>query len=243
MLSDRSFETLRGVASSSIELSSQAAETRRQVSHSTEIALKAVAEAEETKAEMRRLAHTAATISKVLDTIGAIARQTNLLALNATIEAARAGTAGKGFAVVASEVKVLATQTAKATEDVAQQIALIHSATEGASGSIGRVSKTIEEINRIAETVAEAVRAQDDATQQIASEAEGAASCAKEAVSKVTGVMTAATQTRSVAESLIAGSAELASRAERFRQQAAAIADAVRRDAEDRIRRRSERGS
>ena len=241
-ISDGSFQTLRGVVASSNQLSEQAGETRRQVAHSADIAFKAVAEAQETKNAMQSLADTAASIFKVLDTIGKIARQTNLLALNATIEAARAGEAGKGFAVVASEVKSLANQNAKATEEVTQQITRIQSATNGASQSIERVSATIEEMSRIATNVTEAVRLQDDATRQIADDTEGAANRAREAVSIVAGVKNAAANTRSVAESLLENSAELSRRAEIFRHEAAEISSAVRKDAEDRVQRRATRG-
>ena len=241
-ISDGSFQTLRGVVASSNQLSEQAGQTLRQVAHSADIAFKAVAEAQETKNAMRSLADTAASISKVLDTIGKIARQTNLLALNATIEAARAGAAGKGFAVVASEVKSLANQTAKATQEVTLQITRIQSATDGASQSIERVSGTIEEMSRIAANVTETVRLQNDATRQIADDTEGAANRARDTVSIVAGVKNAAANTRSVAESLLENSAELSHRAEIFRHDAAEISSAVRKDAEDRVQRRATRG-
>ena len=240
-ISDDSVQTLKGVAGASGDLSVQAAETSREVSRSVGIAAKAVAEAHETKQAMRGLAETAANIGKIVELIGAIARQTNLLALNATIEAARAGAAGRGFAVVATEVKSLAAQTAKATEDISAQIGGIQTATGGAAESIERVSQTIEEISAIATKVATAVHDQDIATQRIAGNVENAANGARDAARNVIGVLDAAANTRQVAENLLASSAELAVRADRFRQEADAIAQAVRSDAEDRAKRRAKR--
>ena len=111
----------------------------------------------------------------MLRLIGAIASQTNLLALNATIEAARAGEAGRGFAVVASEVKGLASQTAKATEEIAGQVAAIQSATGDCVTAIGGISDTIREISGIATTIAAAVEEQDLATREIARSVQQAA--------------------------------------------------------------------
>jgi methyl-accepting chemotaxis protein len=107
-------------------------------------------------------------IGEVVDLINDIANQTNLLALNATIEAARAGEAGKGFAVVASEVKNLANQTAKATEEISQQINDVQGATKGAVEAIESVSRTIQEVSEVATIVASAVEEQRAATSEIA---------------------------------------------------------------------------
>ena len=116
---------------------------------------------------MRVLAEGAQRIGQVVDMISNIAGQTNLLALNATIEAARAGEAGKGFAVVASEVKSLATQTARATDEIGAQIRQIQSATTEAVEAIKAISATIEEVSTIATTIASAVEEQGAATLEI----------------------------------------------------------------------------
>ena len=125
-------------------------------------------EAERTDRTVEGLAQTAGRIGEVVGLIQSIAGQTNLLALNATIEAARAGEAGKGFAVVASEVKGLATQTAKATEDISAQIAAMQSVTQEAVDAIRSIAGTIREVNEIAATIAAAVEQQSAATREIA---------------------------------------------------------------------------
>src|SRR5258707_672766 len=133
---------------------------------SSGVADQAVAKAAQTTEMVRSLAAAAEKIGDVLRLIGAIASQTNLLALNATIEAARAGEAGRGFAVVASEVKELASQTAKATEEIAGQVTAIQSATGDCVIAIGGISDTIREINGIATTIAAPIQEHDSATRQ-----------------------------------------------------------------------------
>jgi methyl-accepting chemotaxis protein len=155
------------VASASEELSGSIAEISRQINHSTEIAQSAVEAAREASAMINGLAAAADSIGAVVSMIQDIAEQTNLLALNATIEAARAGEAGKGFAVVASEVKALATQTGKATEEIAQKINEIQGATGAAVSGIDSISKTIEEINSVTTTIASAVEQQGAATKEV----------------------------------------------------------------------------
>ena len=128
--SEQASTNVQTVASATEELSSSVAEISRQVAESTKIAGEAVAQANDTNTTIQGLAQKAQKIGDVIKLITDIASQTNLLALNATIEAARAGEAGKGFAVVAAEVKNLATQTAKATEEIGQQISEIQEATK-----------------------------------------------------------------------------------------------------------------
>src|SRR5262249_53517514 len=135
------------VATATEELSASIQEIARQVSHSTEIASGAVSEAERANTVMSGLAESAKSVGEVVMLINDIAQQTNLLALNATIEAARAGEAGKGFAVVASEVKSLATQTAKATEDIQTKVAEIQSMTDTAVGAIQAIGGTVSRMN------------------------------------------------------------------------------------------------
>jgi methyl-accepting chemotaxis protein len=145
----------------------------------------------------------------VLRLIGAIASQTNLLALNATIEAARAGDAGRGFAVVASEVKELASQTAKATEEIAGQVTAIQSATGDCVIAIGGISDTIREISGIATTIAAAVEEQDSATREIARSVQQAAAGTSEVSHNVAGASQAADQSRALANNVMVASGEL----------------------------------
>jgi methyl-accepting chemotaxis protein len=212
--SNLAFESVNTVADRSEELSASAAEITHQVTRSSNIASKAVKEANETNEVMRGLAASADKIGEVVSLINAIAGQTNLLALNATIEAARAGEAGKGFAIVASEVKALATQTAKATDEISAQINAIQSSTRSAAEAIERVSHTITEISGIAGHVALAVEQQGVATHDITQNVTQAAVGAREAATNITGVREAAAETGHVADDVLKASRELARRAD-----------------------------
>ncbi len=156
------------VAASADQMGKSVAEIAHQVGHSTQIALEAVAKAETANATLESLADTAEKIGLVVELISEIASQTNLLALNATIESARAGEAGRGFAVVASEVKNLATQTAKATDDISGQIRAMQAVARESADAIGAVTAIIEEMNAVSMAINAAVEEQSAATQEIA---------------------------------------------------------------------------
>jgi methyl-accepting chemotaxis protein len=158
---------------------------------------------------VKSLAAAAEKIGDVLRLIGAIASQTNLLALNATIEAARAGDAGRGFAVVASEVKELASQTAKATEEIAGQVTAIQSATADCVLAIGGISDTIREISGVATTIASAVEEQGSATREIARSVQQVATGTGEVSLNVAGASQAADQSRALADNALVASGEL----------------------------------
>jgi len=180
------------------ELAASIGEIASQAAKSTDVAGRAVSEAQRTVTTMSQLGNAATRIGEVVGLIQAIAGQTNLLALNATIEAARAGEAGKGFAVVASEVKSLAGQTAKATEEIAEQIGSIQSAAADAAHAIEQVNAIIGDMSAIATTVAATVDQQNSAIASIAegvSRASGEARSGAEAMSKVAGVTTDARST------------------------------------------------
>jgi methyl-accepting chemotaxis protein len=170
---------VEGTATATSELLTAIAEIRWRATKSAEMAHHSFAHAETTTTTIRSLSQAVDKIGSVVDLIADIAAQTNLLALNATIEAARAGEAGRGFSVVASEVKSLATQTAKATGEIGQQIALIQEATRRAVDGIEGTGKTIAGIAGIAEEVASSVDRQAAATDGIAETANRAATNAK----------------------------------------------------------------
>ena len=207
--SEEASTSVNTVAAATEELASSVTEIGRQVSHSSRVADNAVVKATETTAMVTSLAAAAEKIDDVLRLISAIASQTNLLALNATIEAARAGEAGRGFAVVASEVKELASQTAKATEEIAGQVTAIQSATGNCVTAISDISNTIREISGIAATIAAAVEQQGSATREIARSVQQASAGTTEVSANVAGASQAAEQSRSLAGNAMVASGEL----------------------------------
>jgi len=211
--SEKASASVGTVAAATEELASSVAEIGRQVTHSSGVADNAVVKAGQTTEMVGSLASAAERIGDVLRLIGAIASQTNLLALNATIEAARAGDAGRGFAVVASEVKELASQTAKATEEIAGQVAAIQSATGDCVTAIGGISDTIREISGIATTIAAAVEEQDSSTREIARSVQQAAAGTGEVSVNVAGASQAADQSRALADNVLVASDELSQHA------------------------------
>ena len=162
---------------------------------------------------VRTLAAGAQKIGEVVRLISDIAGQTNLLALNATIEAARAGEAGRGFAVVASEVKALAGQTARATEDISNQITEIQVATGQVVTAIAAIVGTIEEVTQIATTIAVAVEEQGAATSEIARSVQQAASGTEEVTRSIAQVSLTSGKTGQAAQSVLSATEEMSTRA------------------------------
>jgi len=197
------------VASATEEMTSSVQEIGRQVQESSRIASEAVSQAKKTDARINALSQAAGRIGDVVKLITAIAEQTNLLALNATIEAARAGEAGRGFAVVASEVKALASQTAKATEEIGSQIGAMQSATNESVTAIKEIGGTIGRISEIAATIAAAVEEQGAATAEIARNVGLAAGGTSQVAAKITDVNRGAGETGSASAQVLSSAQSL----------------------------------
>ncbi|PWC90839.1 hypothetical protein TSH100_02110 [Azospirillum sp. TSH100] len=216
------------VAAATEELSSSIDEISRRVTESSHIATEAVTVAGRANGKVEGLAAAVERIGAVVELINSIASQTNLLALNATIEAARAGEAGKGFAVVAQEVKALATQTAKATEDISGQVAAIQAATGEAVQEIQQISRIIAVIDEAATSIAATVEEQGSATREISRNVQQAAQGTQEVAGSIGGVSSAAGQSRAVAGDVLNTVRQLSTQADTLRTEVARFLTSVR---------------
>ncbi len=216
--SEEATTNVQTVASAAEEMAKSVEEIGRQVEQSSSITKRAVDETDRTNTSVEGLAQAAQKIGDVVELITNIAEQTNLLALNATIEAARAGDAGKGFAVVASEVKSLANQTAKATEEISQQITGMQEATGGTVDAIKGISSTIGEVSEIAAAIASAVEEQAAATQEISRNVQEAASGTQEVSSNIAGVTEGAGETGKAAGQVLEASNQLSKQSDGLRE-------------------------
>ena len=203
-----------GVAIAAVteEMAASVAEIHHRASRSAEMAQQSVCKAERTNETIRSLAEVVSKIGSVTSVISEIAAQTNLLALNATIEAARAGSAGKGFAVVASEVKVLSTQTSKATEEIGKQIELIQDVTRRSVEEIADTSKTIADIAAIADSIASSLNEQAAATNQFTASVGRASANAKTVAEALKIVEEAIRRTEETTKSVLDFSKDLSER-------------------------------
>jgi methyl-accepting chemotaxis protein len=204
------------MASATEQLTASVSAISEQIAHAAQITHQAIEQTSQTAETMKRLAEMAGRVETVVQLINGIAAQTNLLALNATIEAARAAEAGKGFAVVANEVKILATQTAKATEEIRGQITGIQTETNHAVMAIGGITRTISDLGAVTATVATAIEQQGAATAEIARAARQAAAGSDAIANNLAGLAQASNDAGAAAEAGRAASGRLSDHCEKM---------------------------
>jgi len=207
-------KNIQSVASSAEELSTSVTEISTRIVHASTVMSEAAAKAEATNQHIEGLHAAAQKISEVVDLIQSVANQTNLLALNATIEAARAGDAGRGFSVVASEVKSLASQTGRATTEIAQQIEAVQRLTQESVGSIREITATLDETKRMSAEIATAVEQQSFATRNISLNVQDASSGTQSLSSNISNVSAAISETARIANAVQTAAGELNQRSQ-----------------------------
>ena len=215
--SNNAFSSVNGAATASEQLSNSIAEINVQLVGATDVVKAAATEAQSTNGDIAQLSHAAQKIEDVVKFIQSVAEHTNLLALNAAIEAARVGAAGKGFAVVASEIKALAVQTARATADIAAQIAAVQYSTQRAVGAIGNIARRMLEIQRYTGAIAQSVSQQHAATNEISNNVATAATAVKSVVSVLQHVSYASADTDGSADTVLVAAQAVEKAADRLR--------------------------
>ena len=215
--SDQTRANVEAVDAASQELSQSIGEISRRVNEAANLGAHASSGVRDTRAKMERLAAGVQKIGSIVDLIANVAEQTNLLALNATIEAARAGAAGRGFAVVAQEVKSLAEQTAKATSEIAAQIAEIQAASAESSASITNIADVVRSLSEISTAIASAVEEQGAATAEIARNVQEASIGTTETARSLAEVSHAAGDAGEVAGQVLTSADELARQSDLLR--------------------------
>lgn len=232
--SEEATSNVQSVAAATEEMSQSIAEINRQIIEASQSSNKAVSEVDRTGEQMAALTKTAEKIGQAISMISEIADQTNLLALNATIESARAGEAGKGFAVVAGEVKELASQTAKATEEITGHIQDIQAASAVAVTSMEHVGKVIREVDETSTIIAAAMEEQGAATKEIARNVQEAGSGTQEVSKNILGVSQASQDAGAASSQVTAAAGELSTQSDRLKSEVDVFLTGLRTGAADR---------
>ena len=226
--SEQATRNVESVAAASEQLSSSIHEIARQVAHANEVARQADQKARASAETVEGLQRAAGEIGATVRLISDIASQTNLLALNATIEAARAGDAGKGFAVVANEVKTLASQTAKATDEITTKVKGIQSAVTGAVDEIRSITEIIAEVSNVSASIASAVEQQGAATAEISRAVQEASTNSSEVRNVVQGTAEVSHGAVQAASDVMNAAGELARQSEFLRSRVGEFLDRIR---------------